>query len=235
MQQPTSVVGKRIGAFLIDYVLYLIVFFAVFFAMADTDRDIAQQLIQREVDPNTSTYGNITIGDTKYSIVGSKFLLYLLIIFLFGFLYYAVLQGIKGWTLGKLAVGIRTVDEQGNFPGVGRGTVRWLGLVFIDSAPWLIPYILGFVMILATKQKRRVGDFMAKTAVVGKEFVGQPPYPQQAGYGVPAPGYAPQPAQPAQAAAVGAGAQPAGWYADPQGQARLRYWDGAAWTEHTSA
>lgn len=28
---------------------------------------------------------------------------------------------------------------------------------------------------------------------------------------------------------------PAGWYPDPQGLARLRYWDGAAWTEQTSA
>ena len=30
-------------------------------------------------------------------------------------------------------------------------------------------------------------------------------------------------------------AAPAGWYQDPQGQARLRYWDGRAWTEHTAA
>jgi hypothetical protein len=28
---------------------------------------------------------------------------------------------------------------------------------------------------------------------------------------------------------------PAGWYPDPQGQARLRYWDGGAWTDQTSA
>jgi uncharacterized protein DUF2510 len=27
---------------------------------------------------------------------------------------------------------------------------------------------------------------------------------------------------------------PAGWYPDPQGQARLRYWDGNAWTDQTS-
>jgi hypothetical protein len=28
---------------------------------------------------------------------------------------------------------------------------------------------------------------------------------------------------------------PARWYADPHGQARQRYWDGQAWTEHTAA
>jgi hypothetical protein len=48
---------------------------------------------------------------------------------------------------------------------------------------------------------------------------------------------------------VGVGAQPAaiappppqtagpppGWYTDPQGEARVRYWDGSVWTEHTAA
>jgi hypothetical protein len=27
-------------------------------------------------------------------------------------------------------------------------------------------------------------------------------------------------------------AHPAGWYADPHGQAGERYWSGSAWTEH---
>jgi hypothetical protein len=31
------------------------------------------------------------------------------------------------------------------------------------------------------------------------------------------------------------GGPPAGWYPDPQGQARLRYWDGSGWTDQTSA
>jgi hypothetical protein len=31
------------------------------------------------------------------------------------------------------------------------------------------------------------------------------------------------------------GAQAADWYPDPHGQARLRYWDGQRWTDHTSA
>jgi hypothetical protein len=40
-------------------------------------------------------------------------------------------------------------------------------------------------------------------------------------------------AEPAQAAAAES-AVPAGWYADPSGRFELRYWDGAAWTEHVS-
>jgi hypothetical protein len=47
-----------------------------------------------------------------------------------------------------------------------------------------------------------------------------------------------QPQPPAGGGAAGAGAagagQPAGWYADPKGEKRLRYWDGAAWTDRTA-
>jgi hypothetical protein len=46
----------------------------------------------------------------------------------------------------------------------------------------------------------------------------------------PGAGASSTPAQPAESAGP-----PAGWYPDPQGQARLRYWDGAAWTDQTSA
>ena len=38
----------------------------------------------------------------------------------------------------------------------------------------------------------------------------------------------------AQAAAVGPILVPAGWYPDPGGVARYRWWDGARWTDHTS-
>ena len=42
------------------------------------------------------------------------------------------------------------------------------------------------------------------------------------------------PAQEASSAPAVGGGQAPGWYQDPQGQKRLRYWDGSAWTEHTS-
>ena len=41
-------------------------------------------------------------------------------------------------------------------------------------------------------------------------------------------------AAPAGQAAPPSGGQAPGWYSDPQGQKRLRYWDGSAWTEHTA-
>jgi hypothetical protein len=41
-------------------------------------------------------------------------------------------------------------------------------------------------------------------------------------------------AAPAAAAAAAAGGPKADWYPDPQGQARLRYWDGTQWTDQTA-
>lgn len=41
-------------------------------------------------------------------------------------------------------------------------------------------------------------------------------------------GLPPQAPRPDQTSA----ATPADWYPDPKGEARLRYWDGAAWTDH---
>jgi hypothetical protein len=77
----------------------------------------------------------------------------------------------------------------------------------------------------------------AGTFVIDKAFAGQPAAGQLGGGG-PVPYGAPPPS----GAPVGASAPPpaapqqkADWYPDPQGQARLRYWDGQRWTDHTSA
>ena len=221
MSPPTKVIGRRVGAVIIDWLLLEAFNFALFFAMAEKKADIVQGLGPGE---QANVYGNITLGGDEYSLTGGKFALYLLVILVVAWLYYALLQGTKGWTLGKLATGIRTVrEDSGHVPGVGRATVRWL-LLFVDTFPWFLP-LVGFVTALATKKNQRVGDLVAKTLVVRKDAVGQPPQflePVFAG----AYGQAPVPAQQP---------QQADWYPDPHGQARLRYWDGQRWTDHTSA
>src|SRR3954468_13357457 len=222
MTKPTAVVGRRVAAFLIDALLLYAISFAIFFAMADTKEEIGRKVLQGDIQLNETTYGNITLGDSEYAILGTNFLLYLLIVFAIGFLYLAVLQGIKGWTLGKLALGIRVVDESGRTgPGVGKGAIRWV-LWIVDG---FFFYLVAFVTALSSDRNQRVGDMAAKTFVVGQKDVGRVPFaaaqPQFAGAG----------GGPAAVAGAGAGAAGgAGWHPDPHGQARLRYWDGSQWT-----
>jgi hypothetical protein len=60
------------------------------------------------------------------------------------------------------------------------------------------------------------------------------PDPTPAPAATPAPTPTPTP-EPTPAPAAPASAGPAaGWYPDPQGQKRLRYWDGSRWTEQTA-
>lgn len=234
MDKPTKVVGRRVAAFLIDLVILSIFNSLVFLLFADKQSDIVRGVLTGTIQADETAFVNLKLGDEEYSIVGGgKFFAYFSIITLAGFLYYAVLQGIKGWTPGKLALGIRVVNDQGRTgPGIGKATVRWL-LWIVDSFPWLIPYLVGFVSSLATDKNQRVGDMVAKTFVVRRGDVGRVPFGQPAfgvGYGQPQFGGPPQAQQPQQAAAGGG----AGWHPDPHGQARLRYWDGSQWTEHTS-
>jgi uncharacterized RDD family membrane protein YckC len=240
MDKPTNVIGRRIGAYFIDGFIVWVVGFALFFLFADKQSDIGRDVLSGDVPITESLYINVTLGDEKYSIVGSgKFLTYVGLMLLIYWLYYGVLQGIKGWTPGKLALGIRTVAEETGQPaGVGRATLRWVAWI-VDSFPWFIP-LVGLITAVTTQKNQRVGDMVAKTVVVRADAVGQPIRFDQpgfaGGYGqIPPPGYGepPQPppyGQPPQAQQP----QQADWYPDPQGQARLRYWDGQQWTEHTS-
>lgn len=84
-----------------------------------------------------------------------------------------VLQGRTGATPGKAVTGLRTVDEAGAPPGLGRAfgrTVLW----FVDGAPWVVPGVVAFVTALTTPGHRRVGDMACRTYVVRAEAMGRP-------------------------------------------------------------
>jgi hypothetical protein len=151
-----------------------------------------------------------------------------------------VMQGLTGKTPGKAAVGIKVIKADGQPPGILRALVRQL-LWIVDG---LFVNLVGFITALTTRNNQRVGDMAASTFVVDRNFAGaiggspaggQPafagPPPTGAPVGAPPPPAQPQQPQQSQQPA----GQAANWYPDPQGQARLRYWDGERWTEHTSA
>jgi uncharacterized RDD family membrane protein YckC len=78
-------------------------------------------------------------------------------------LYYIILEGLFGWTLGKLITGIRVIDPvRGRPPGLGRALVR-TALRLIDG---IAGYVLGFLVVLGSRNRRRLGDMAAGTLVV---------------------------------------------------------------------
>ncbi len=78
-------------------------------------------------------------------------------------LYYVLLEGFTGRTVGKLVVGIRVVDaETGGRPGLVSGLVRTL-LRMIDG---IFGYLVGLIVVVNSKNRRRLGDMAAKTLVI---------------------------------------------------------------------
>ncbi len=80
-------------------------------------------------------------------------------------LYYWLFTGLKGQTPGKIAVGIKVVNAQGNRPGLASAALREI-LGKLVSA---IVFYLGFLWIVWDRQKQGWHDKIAITYVVKVE------------------------------------------------------------------
>lgn len=96
-------------------------------------------------------------------IVGYRFSL-LASIFLFPipWLYFWLFTGIKGQTLGKMAVGIKVVNAEGYMPGLGTAALREVVGKFIS----IIALYLGFLWVIWDGRKQGWHDKIANTYVV---------------------------------------------------------------------
>lgn len=183
---PTAVVGKRVVAYIIDYVILQAIWAILFFSLADSaDTDFA-----------TCTGTCVTAGDTVYGVGGGKAATLWLVYLAYSVGVFVFLQGFKGFTPGKAVMGLRVVNDEGNPPGPIKALVRWL-LLLVDLLPYCLPGLLGLILILTSKDHTRLGDKAAKTHVVGKADLGRPPVPAAAGFGAPTDPYGtPAPAAP---------------------------------------
>ncbi|MFI5843936.1 RDD family protein [Catenuloplanes sp. NPDC051500] len=85
------------------------------------------------------------------------------VLFVMALLYYVLMEGLLGRTLGKMATGIRVIDEAtGSTPGLLSGLVRTL-LRIIDG---FFGYLLALIIVVNNDRRRRLGDMAAKTLVV---------------------------------------------------------------------
>ncbi|MDP9384577.1 MAG: RDD family protein [Actinomycetota bacterium] len=136
-QDRTDVMGRRIGAALIDILLLGAVFVVIAVLVGDT----------------SSTGGN-----AQARLGGGGTALFAAI----SLLYYFLSELDDGRTLGKRALGIRVVSDDGSRASAGQIAGRTL-LRIVDSLPLL--YLVGLVVALVTPKRQRIGDLAAGTRV----------------------------------------------------------------------
>jgi uncharacterized RDD family membrane protein YckC len=109
-------------------------------------------------------FGSIsTVGSANWngSMPALPTLLYGVIVVL----YYILLEGYLGQTVGKMLLGIEVVREDtGEVPGLGGATIRTL-LRIVDG---LFSYLVAFISVLISGKNQRLGDMAAHTLVVRK-------------------------------------------------------------------
>jgi uncharacterized RDD family membrane protein YckC len=109
-------------------------------------------------------FGSIsTVGSANWngSMPALPTLLYGVIIVL----YYILLEGYLGQTVGKMLLGIKVVrEDNGEVPGLGGATIRTL-LRIVDG---IFNYLVAFITVLISGKNQRFGDMAAHTLVVRK-------------------------------------------------------------------
>ena len=123
----------------------------------------SESCVKVDITIQDDVYTAATYKPAAAAIAGGVYLLYLVVV-------QWIVQAMTGATLGKAIFGIRTVDEQGQPPGLGKQFIRGL-LWIIDS---LCNALVAAILILATKGHRRLGDMAAKTFVVHTSAKGSP-------------------------------------------------------------
>jgi uncharacterized RDD family membrane protein YckC len=79
--------------------------------------------------------------------------------------YWIACEHLWGMTLGKRLFSIRVTSHDGLAPTWGQSATRNI-LRLVDGFPYLVPYLLGFVVAEGNEDRQRLGDKAARTRVV---------------------------------------------------------------------
>ncbi len=139
-----GVAVRFVGA-LVDSVILAVVFWALSFVGIATIT-IDATTGQTSVDP---LFGVIILVDL-----------------IIAFLYFTLLEGRYGQTIGKMALKMKVVRKADHSPiGYAEAAVRTI-LRIIDLIPFFAPYLVGAILIWSSDEKQRLGDRVAHTVVI---------------------------------------------------------------------
>ena len=145
---------KRFVAYIIDELILSAVGLAVFLFVGALFG--ISLLSAFSGDPET-TAAIVVAAVTMIAVTGVSLMIV-------GWLYYALMEtSVNQGTLGKMAIGIKVTDLQGNRVSFGKATGRYFGKIVSG----MILYI-GFIMAGFTEKKQALHDIMAGCLVVNK-------------------------------------------------------------------
>jgi len=81
---------------------------------------------------------------------------------IFGFLYFVLMEGRTGQTVGKMVAKTKVVNASWEQINMQEAVLRTL-LRFIDG---FLFYLVGLIVIVSSEKNQRLGDLVAKTYVV---------------------------------------------------------------------
>jgi len=136
---------NRIVAIIIDNVILWVVMF----------------VISLPLGMGTMMMGSVMNPMAAAQLAGASMIVSILGI-LIGLGYFVYFEGTTGQTIGKKIVNIKVVREDGKPMDYMTALVRTV-LRVIDGIGF---YIVGLIVLLASKDKQRIGDMAAKTLVV---------------------------------------------------------------------
>jgi uncharacterized RDD family membrane protein YckC len=151
--------GSRIAAGLIDLsIIWTIVFSLILFFVATGGISLSlSEFIDGRIPAQVSE-GVLTL------IFGAIFILNIAY-----FIFFEKLR--NGQTIGKRAIGLRVVNDNGQILGFSESVIRNIARI-VDFIPG--PYFVGLVSVLISSKGQRLGDLIAGTIVIKSENFSMP-------------------------------------------------------------
>lgn len=105
-------------------------------------------------------------GSTFIHVLGG--IIFFAIFVLIGFMYWVVFAHRQnGQTLGMKLLGLRVISKGGGPASMVQLFIRWICLI-LDAIPYTWPFtgLAGFIVILCSRDRQRIGDHLARTLVI---------------------------------------------------------------------
>jgi uncharacterized RDD family membrane protein YckC len=142
---------KRFVAYIIDSIILSIVSFVVVIPLLAM------------IGIGVLTPGDSDLSEGLIFALISAYISLIIFLMIGQWLYFALMESLKGATLGKMALGIIVTDMNGNSISFGRATGRYFAKIISG-----LIFCIGYIMAGFTQQKQALHDIIVGCLVVNK-------------------------------------------------------------------